>query len=173
MLMIDSYDQLLEYEELVGFSRMRKAFSETFNSREYQEAACIDGDLKDHSVNSLTPVLILRAQKFGTSLVAATADFANEVFNNKVRALEKYGCIYIQSCGSYMTSSKTHKVIETKELEELVYPDNKKIRYLRWPNGQHWYAKIGDTDIRVDGEMKWDSREEAEEAVKKYLRSIV
>lgn len=172
MLKIDSYEQLLEYEELIGGPRIVKAFSDTVNSREFQEAANIPGELKNHSCNSLTYPFILRAMNKNVGIVEAIADFADEVFTNKVKMLNNFGCIYIQSCGSYMGRSETHKIVETKELEELVYPDNKKIRYLQWPNGRHWYAKIGDTDIRVDGVMKWDSRSEAEAAVKKYLSTL-
>jgi hypothetical protein len=66
---------------------------------------------------------------------------------------------------------ETHKIIQEKESEELVFPEGGKARFLQWPNGHHWYVKIGDVDVKVDGEMKWDTKEKAEEAYQKFLNN--
>ncbi len=33
-----------------------------------------------------------------------------------------------------------------------------------------WYVKIGDLDVKVDSEMKWDTKKEAEDALNKFLK---
>ena len=55
-----------------------------------------------------------------------------------------------------------------KESDRLVFPGST-IKILQWPKGIHWYAKIGHVDIVVDGEQKWNTREQAEKAAQEYL----
>ena len=50
-----------------------------------------------------------------------------------------------------------------KEIEET--------RFLQWPKGTHWYAKIGVIDVvDKEGNMKWDTKEEAERASKWFRK---
>ena len=47
-----------------------------------------------------------------------------------------------------------------------------KSKIKKWQNGSHYFAKLPDkTDVVVDGNVKWDTYEEAQEAVKKYVES--
>ena len=71
----------------------------------------------------------------------------------------------------------TEGVTEIKEhmyKDTLEYPSEKysidDVRYIQWDGGKHWYAKIGNFDIVVDGEQKWNSKLEAEIAVKQYFK---
>lgn len=50
----------------------------------------------------------------------------------------------------------------------------KDVRYMQWNihgnKGTHWYAKIGNLDIKdKDGNMKWDTKPEAENAARWYI----
>lgn len=39
--------------------------------------------------------------------------------------------------------------------------------------GTHWYAKIGNMDIKDEkGNMKWDTKEEAEKAAWKFVENL-
>lgn len=66
-------------------------------------------------------------------------------------------------------------IVDTVEKEELVFPDDdyniEQVKYIQWDGGKHWYAKIHNEDIVVDGEQKWNTKIEAEEAVKKFFRN--
>ena len=62
------------------------------------------------------------------------------------------------------------KVAERVYCDELVYPHAKvptmdDVRFIQWPDGKHWYAKIGNVDV-VDtwGTQKWDTLGEAKKA---------
>lgn len=45
-------------------------------------------------------------------------------------------------------------------------------KLIRWPLGKHWYVKIGDLDVEVNGLRKWNTKKEAERAGKYYLRML-
>lgn len=49
--------------------------------------------------------------------------------------------------------------------------ENKEVRYLQWPNGKHWYAKIGNDDVvDAQGNQKWSTKKEAEKAAEWFLK---
>ena len=67
------------------------------------------------------------------------------------------------------------EVVETIKKDTISYPDNKNItlddvRFMKWPNGSHWYCKIGEIDI-VDqyGNQKWHDKTDAINAAKWFI----
>ena len=171
LLKVTSVEQLLVYETLIQKSRIIKAITETLDSREFQYAACIaSGPLKNHTINRLTYPILFRAENKGLNVINATVDLFDEIFRDKLKALNKYDCLYIQPCGSYFFPSDTHVILKTKELDKCIFPDENEIQYIKWPNGKHWYAKVGNKDVKVDGIMKWNTKEAAEEAVKTFMK---
>lgn len=67
------------------------------------------------------------------------------------------------------------EIIEEFESDKIEFPIIKKpsykdVRIMQWPGGKHWYAKIGNIDVVVDGEQKWNSHREAELAAQKYIK---
>ena len=59
----------------------------------------------------------------------------------------------------------TYEIISTKERYTL---DD--IRVMRFPDGVHWYAKIGRIDVVIDGEQKWDLKFVAQQKAEQYLK---
>lgn len=57
----------------------------------------------------------------------------------------------------------------------LVFPDEcyteDDIKITCWPGGRHWYAKLGNKDVVINNEVKWNSYDRAEEAANEYLES--
>jgi hypothetical protein len=45
------------------------------------------------------------------------------------------------------------------------------IRIIKWPDGKHFYAKVGNADVVVDGKQKWDSKYAAQKAAERFLRT--
>lgn len=91
----------------------------------------------------------------------------------------KCGSIYCNPVGGFYPSDAVpHTILETVETDTFKFPEilndensyNLKPRIIQWPNGTHYYAKIGMEDV-VDerGNQKWDTREAAENAAKAYL----
>ena len=68
-------------------------------------------------------------------------------------------------------------IVEEKDMETLTFPDEAEyniddVRFLQWPGGTHWYAKIGKLDICDDmGQYKWNCKGDAIEAAKWWIKN--
>ena len=68
-------------------------------------------------------------------------------------------------------------IVEEKDMETLTFPDEAEyniddVRFLQWPGGTHWYAKIGKLDICDDmGRYKWNCKGDAIEAAKWWIKN--
>lgn len=40
----------------------------------------------------------------------------------------------------------------------------------QWPNGKHFYAKVGDVEVELYGRRKWDTKADAEAAAKRFAK---
>jgi len=57
----------------------------------------------------------------------------------------------------------------TKSNEELFNTAS----FSKWTGGKHWFVRLIDgTDVEWDGQLKWDTREEAEQATRQFLKLI-
>lgn len=77
-----------------------------------------------------------------------------------------------------------YEIVEEYYSDELEFPlieqfHFEDVRYMKWDlpdmkiKGVHWYAKIGNEDIRdKDGNMKWNTKEEAEEAARWFCQEM-
>lgn len=78
--------------------------------------------------------------------------------------------IYVNKVGGYhFDKNKPHKNFCHKK--DFVFPILKKedIKIKQWDGGQHYYAYIGNFQIRDGNTLKWDTREEAEAVVEEYF----
>lgn len=78
---------------------------------------------------------------------------------------------------TFMLTPGITEIIDEFVSNMLEYPDEKmsidNVRYIQWDGGKHWYAKIGKLDIvDEDGNQKWNSKQEAENAVRKYFFNL-
>jgi len=78
--------------------------------------------------------------------------------------------LYINRVGGWMPERgcTEHETVVAEK-----WPESDKIqpRFIQWQGGKHWYVKIGNQDIEVDGQQKWNTKQAAEEAYKKWLDS--
>lgn len=126
-----------------------------------------------HVGNVLNYMADMRAQNKGFSFAQGLVDVLDEVWHNRLAMLKEGKVLYIKGSGgySYDTVPGTfYDVLGEQGSEELHFP-NLEVRYLQWPNGTHWYAKIGDVDIEWKGKQKWDTKADAEYAVRQWKRS--
>ena len=120
----------------------------------------------------------------GGSWALCAAELENEVLNNRINGFKK-GRKPLYDHGVVETSLTDGDVVaEEVWLDELEYPDNEKyfledVRYMKWDmsglkiKGTHWYAKLGNRDVRdKDGNMKWNTKEEAERAAKWFIGNL-
>lgn len=93
----------------------------------------------------------------------------------QIECIESCGSILINRNGGYFPGGRD-ELMGAIETDSLMWPldsvEARKVRYLKWPGGSHWYVKIGNEDLVVDGEQKWDTRELAEQAVRTYVEEL-
>lgn len=108
-------------------------------------------------------------------LVAAKIE--NEMYQSRIKGYIKGIKQYLSKDMTVLIDNPSIEILETIEKDNIVYPDINKVnlsdvRYIRWNEGKHWYAKIDKLDI-VDkyGNQKWNTRQEAEAAAKWYIEN--
>jgi len=74
-------------------------------------------------------------------------------------------------------ATRDFKVLRTINCDKIEWPHEKytkkDIKVVKWPNGIHYYAKIGMVDVVDDyGNMKWLTAKEAEKCANKYLKTM-
>ena len=104
-------------------------------------------------------------------------DIYLEVFQNRINDVAN-GPIYLEDGVrqfGYTESNPHYEIVEHVYSDTLEYPSYKptfdNVKFIQWPDGKHWYAKIGHEDI-VDenGNQKWESRVDAEAAAYWYIK---
>lgn len=150
---IQNYDDLEAY-----WGNVRK----TKNQNLFHEA------LKYAQGKAHANVLATLAEMKGISLYDALSKLNLDIATGMSSALDEFGRIFINDRGGYFAFVTGIVIDETKEINLWALP-GKEPRFIQWDGGSHWYAKIGDEDIVVDGKQKWDTKAEAQAAAKKYL----
>lgn len=163
MLKITSLPQLWEYYAKTRPSMIGDAFEDfkKATSRLVQ---------RDHFTNHVTIASYLLAEAKDCSFVESIARLMTRVERNQIDSLARGKVLYIREIGSYVDDDGTHyDVLDSYEAPELLFPEAN-IRLIQWPNGKHWYAKIGNIDVVVDDEQKWNTKSDAKKAALRYLR---
>jgi len=64
------------------------------------------------------------------------------------------------------------EILDTVEKKKLIFPQvtSKDIKIVRWPNGKHYYASVGGQQVTIDGQVKWNTPEEATEKAEEFLK---
>jgi len=164
MLKLDTIASLLEYHERSEIPAMSEAIAET--------AGCLQR--KTHPIKRLPSVLFVLASVGGKSVVDIGASLEFTKMANQAEAIGRFGSIYVGRLGGYFMGGKECIEYDYLDREELVFPElaPKDVRIIQWPGGSHYYAKIGNTDVVVGGEQKWDTKMAAENAAAQYLRTM-
>lgn len=120
----------------------------------------------------------------GNPWIVDAVKLENQVLQNRINDFLKYGKIYLaDGVQQLMLREDMHEIIETVETETLVYPREaqfhiEEVRYMQWdvpgyPKGTHWYAKIGNMDVKdKEGNIKWNTKEEAEKAAEWFCQKL-
>jgi len=113
----------------------------------------------------------LEAFKKQISLIELT-DHVNKTFNKgKVDMFLKEGEIMVNSVGGmYCPKWVEQEILDTIESDELIFPEEERIKVSQWVEGKHWYAKVDKTTVEWKGRTKWDTREQALECALKFQK---
>jgi len=175
MLKVSSSEALMDY--VTTDTSMRSAFQDARQSKDFNSKG-------GHCGTDLGQTLVSLCKVTGDSLVGTMGTLAQYAMHAKLKVLQRVGCLYINEVGGFFPTMEG-----VEELKKATYKGNphkgfwaikdnedivtSKARYMQWTNGSHWYAKIGNADVIVDGDQKWDSKKEAQKAVKKFKENLL
>lgn len=81
----------------------------------------------------------------------------------ELETIREHGAVFINQAGGHTWGIKTVQFCRRKQ---LVFPHFKReeIRIKQFRGGRHWYAYIGDVQLRDGDCLKWNTREAAQAA---------
>ena len=161
-LKINSISKLLDYYEKTD-SRWSDALSSLINSKEFCKG-------KYHA-SDLAYAIGFFGSNNGMDAIRAAISFREDIINSQMDALKKYGSIYINEKGGYHFEITEEKHDQFLYKDELIYPDFKKeeIRVKKFPGGTHFYAYIGNMEVRDGDIVKWNTYQEAYDVAAKLV----
>lgn len=116
---------------------------------------------------------------FGGTWFEAADKLEKKTIEDRIKFFKKGNSLYLQNNLTYMSFKDDQEITDEKFSKELIYPIEAQyhfddVRYIQWPDGKHWYAKVGNLDIcDKEGNYKWNTKEEAMNAAKKFCNSLV
>lgn len=109
----------------------------------------------------------------------------NIVLQGRIKDFTKgIECLFANGVQQLLFIPDYHEIVEEIEKDILEYPIEEQyhfedVRYSKWDmdwltvKGTHWYAKIGNLDVKdKDGNMKWNTKEEAEDAARWFCQEL-
>ena len=171
-LKLDSVDKLIDYHKKTG-NRYAGAFD--LFMRLYNKAGSVNRvmdvvmempigeriELMTSRDFKYMQAAILQAQKVDQANIFDGFRFLNmEIGMKELGDIREYGACFINPVGGSTFGIEYKQFVRRKE---LVFPDFKRedIRIKQFKDGTHWYAYIGDMQVRDGDTLKWNTREEA------------
>lgn len=174
------YGEVRTPEELVSFLNTFIVPKAVGGIKDYCESkeARRDGQPRDHyrfDYGRVCNVIHEKRQREGkrTDIFDLAQTIDEWLLIPKLKALES-GPIYIGIAGGWCTLGNS-EIVETRLSHFFPQSESRDIRIIQWPNGKHFYAKIGDQDVfekNSNGDVikqKWDTETEARTAAEKFL----
>lgn len=121
----------------------------------------------------------------GGMWIEASIRLENELYRQRLESFRSCNEMYLDNGVVETRLADGDEIVEERFEKSLVYPMDagvriEDVRYMQWNmpdldmKGEHWYAKIGNRDIvDKDGNMKWNTKAEAEEAAKWFIDNKV
>lgn len=128
---------------------------------------------RTHVTDSVAPAVSQIAMATGDSFVNVLSRMEGDVASGMCKILDDDNILYVKPNGSYCFDTKDHKlytILETRKSERFVFPYNKDdVKIEKWPGGVHWYVKVGNISLEIDGKSKWNTYDAAKRASVKFL----
>lgn len=170
-LKINSIEQLTEYHKKLSGSQYENAFD--MYSQGYihgkggRPEEILEGlSLEERIKMMLNPDFkklqgaVYMAEKSNATILDGFRMLNMEIGSGQLRSLKEFGNIFINRAGGYTISISYDQFCRRKE---MVFPDftEKDIRVKQFKGGTHFYAYIGDMQLRNGDNLKWLSYDAA------------
>mgnify|MGYP003302345852 CR=1 FL=1 len=177
-------DDVTEHFEKIFGREIKAGVKDFISSRHVHQNWCGTGKDYVYDAHPTTPwnmAVSTYCDIHGTPWVMEACKLENEVYQNRIGYfLKGLPCYLPEGVACYC-----HKLEEGEDYydevwkDELEYPTKKQytlddVKFMQWNmfgnKGKHWYATIEKRDVLdKDGNMKWNTRAEAEKAAKWFI----
>lgn len=129
---------------------------------------------KNHSSSHWRCAIDMTIKITGQSWLEAACSLEDKTYKDRIDRFLKGKPIFFTDGLPYCPPIEWPTYDEEVWKEELEYPyeyQYEDVRFMQWPDGRHWYAKIGSIDITDKyGEQKWYDKSYAQEVAKKWCK---
>lgn len=171
-LKVSDAETLIKYHEKVDRVQFGNALLNYIYGKEFNPHATEHSKYIDQI--PLTQAAYLHGVNEGISIVDSLNDYRVRITMNQLSDIFTYGAIFINQRGGYHFQHKDEPKHTFIWKDKLIWPDFKKsdLKISQFPNGTHYYAKVGNVEVRNGDEIKWNSYEEAYKAAMEVLGEI-
>lgn len=175
-LKISSADELCDYYELTLPTRNGRVVENYTYGKEwnaYHPSIKNESHCPHRKEAALTDAVVRYASERNYSIIQALNSFTAMVAEQQLDTIRECGAIYVNRMGGYHGYYEKDKEYAIVKREKLVFPkfDKNDIRIEKFPYGAHYYAYVGDVQVKDGTTLKWNTYEEARRQAEKYVRN--
>ena len=167
-LKISTLDELTEYTKKTALQNpIALGFRSVLNCREFGKPIA-NNQLRPH-VNNAGLLIGLHAENNNMSYFESACHLTMQSDNDKVCELMKGKNLYFNRFGGWHSGKNDYT--QWYDSAKLIFPDFKKseIKIEQFPMGKHYYAYIGNMQVRDGDTLKWNTYEEAYNHAMQYI----
>lgn len=167
-LKIKSLPELYDYLAATQ-SRYSRAFQNFDQDKFYQPNLMTHGPHIREA--NLTLAAYLHGLNHNLSIVDAICDIAGTVAQNMTDMLLQNGHLYINQNGGYNACNPEYQDVCFRDT--LTWPEftEQDIHISKFPGGTHYYARIGQVDVKSGDKIKFDDYKSARQAAMAYIQT--
>lgn len=138
-----------------------KEFEKSFRNLVFVESQKRIYNCNVHQGSTLSVIADSLSKFKGTNLFVEFGELFLKKISVIIDLQKKHGVVYVNAVGGCFIPTENGIELKTVQTENIVYKHTKP-KYIKWPNGEHWYVKVWNMDVVVNGEQKWNTKKEAE-----------
>jgi hypothetical protein len=166
-LLANTSKLIIEHTEKYFKTEIEKGVKDWFASK----GASID-HLKTNWASAVYKMMSFK----GSNFIVESTIMENEVFRGKINTLLKGFVLLLRENGTYTVTSDGDEIeiLHQTFNEKMLYPNYTldDIKINRFAGGKHYYPKIGEMEVEVDGVNKWNTPERAREMAEQYFKTL-
>lgn len=175
-LKISSIDELCDYYALTLPTRNGNAFENYMYGKEwnsYHPSVKNDSHCPHRKEAALTDAVVRYGSERNLGIIQALNAFTTMVAEQQMNEIRESGAIYVNAIGGYHGYCAEDKEYAVVKREKLVYPEfeKKDIKIEKFPYGAHYYAYVGDVQVKDGDTLKWNTYEEARRQAEMYVEN--
>lgn len=156
-----------EFEQGFNDFKDNTMIKEDYNGEKYLYS-------KNHSSSHWRNVVELIMSSSGESWLKTACSLEERTYKDRIKRFLDGKPMFFTDGLPYCPPIEWPEYDEEVWKEELEFPyeyNFEDVRFIQWPGGRHWYAKLGNIDIVSEyGEQKWNDKYYAMEVAKKWCK---